>query len=187
MVARFGIEGMPARLDGKKNPREYGIARNFGSGLRDWRTLLGSLRIMFNVFSIFCILSFGTCLQLQGLVFIWPHCNNYYYSISSQKSNNYTTKPKNYFAFCQRKNVRLSQTWRTLAQTLKGPGLQITRNRTSRLRKQRWSIKNIWVHPRHNLQRLLWSQVKRKRRMFFRWLLSLTFDWPTVIFKDLIS
>ena len=24
----------------KNNPRDYGIARNFGSGLRDWRTLL---------------------------------------------------------------------------------------------------------------------------------------------------
>ena len=107
----------------------------------------------------------------KKLLFIRPHCNNFY-SISSRKNNNNTTKHNNYFAFCQRKNERLSQTWRILAQTLKGPGLQITRNRTSRLLKQQWSIKNIWVHPSHNLQRWPWSQVKRKRKMFFRWVLS---------------
>lgn len=107
----------------------------------------------------------------KELLIIRPHCNNFY-SILSRKSNNNTTKHKNYFAFCQRKNVRLSQTWRILAQTLKGPGLQITRNRTSRLLKQQWSIKNIWVHPSHNLQRWPWSQVKRKRKMFFKWVLS---------------
>jgi len=27
----------------QNNPRDYGIAWNFGSGLRDWRTLLGTL------------------------------------------------------------------------------------------------------------------------------------------------
>ena len=118
--------------------------------------------------------------------YLLDHCNSYY-SISSRKSNNYSTKHKNYFAFCQRKNVRLSQTWRTLAQTLKGPGLQITRNRTSRLLKQQWSIKNIWVHPSHNLQRWPWSQVKRKRKMFFRWVLSSTFYWPTLKMLQVIK
>ena len=29
--------------DTKNNPQDYGIARNFGSGLRDWKTLLGTL------------------------------------------------------------------------------------------------------------------------------------------------
>ena len=29
--------------DAKNNPRDYGISRNFGSELRDWRTLLGTL------------------------------------------------------------------------------------------------------------------------------------------------
>ena len=41
--ARFGIESIRERWDAKNNPRDYGIARNFGSGLRDWRTLLGTL------------------------------------------------------------------------------------------------------------------------------------------------
>ena len=31
------------KWDSKYNPRDYGIARNFESGLRDWRTLLGAL------------------------------------------------------------------------------------------------------------------------------------------------
>ena len=39
----FGIKSMPGRWDSKNNPRDYGIERNFGSGLRDWRTLLGTL------------------------------------------------------------------------------------------------------------------------------------------------
>ena len=30
--ACFGIESMLARWDAKNNPRDYGIARNFGSG-----------------------------------------------------------------------------------------------------------------------------------------------------------
>ena len=33
--ACFGIESVIARWDAKNNPRDYGIARNFGSGLRD--------------------------------------------------------------------------------------------------------------------------------------------------------
>ena len=33
--ASFGIESMLGRWDSKNNPRDYGIARNFGSGLRD--------------------------------------------------------------------------------------------------------------------------------------------------------
>ena len=31
----FGIDGMLSRWDAKKHPRDYGIARSFGSGLRD--------------------------------------------------------------------------------------------------------------------------------------------------------
>ena len=165
MGVRFGIEGMRARLDAKSNPRDYGMARNFGSGLRNWRTLLGTLRIMFSVFSTFCFTSFGD--------FIW-HLSK------TTRSHLFDHTAIIFFAFCQRKNVRLLQTWRTLAQTLKGPGLQITRNPTSRLLKQQWSIKNIWVHPIHNLQRWPWSQVKRKRKMFFKWVLSSTFDWPNL-------
>ena len=42
--ARFGIESIRERWDAKNNPRDYGIARNFGSGLRDWRTLFGTLQ-----------------------------------------------------------------------------------------------------------------------------------------------
>ena len=38
---------MPVRWDAKNNPRDYGIARNFGSGLRDWRTLLGTFDYVF--------------------------------------------------------------------------------------------------------------------------------------------
>ena len=34
---------MRGRWDAKNNPRDYRIARNFKSGLRDWRTLLGTL------------------------------------------------------------------------------------------------------------------------------------------------
>ena len=30
----------------QNNPREYGIARNLGSGLRDWKTLLGTLTVV---------------------------------------------------------------------------------------------------------------------------------------------
>ena len=30
-----GIESMLGKWDAKNNPRDYGIARNFGSGLRD--------------------------------------------------------------------------------------------------------------------------------------------------------
>ena len=37
------IKIMRGRWDTKNNPRGYGIARNFWSGLRDWRTLLGTL------------------------------------------------------------------------------------------------------------------------------------------------
>ena len=33
--ASFGIESVLARWDAKNNPRDYGITRNFGSGLRD--------------------------------------------------------------------------------------------------------------------------------------------------------
>ena len=36
------IESMLGRRDAKDNPRGYGIARNFGSGLRDWKTVLGT-------------------------------------------------------------------------------------------------------------------------------------------------
>ena len=32
---RFGIESMRWRRDAKNNPRDYGIARNFGSRLRE--------------------------------------------------------------------------------------------------------------------------------------------------------
>ena len=39
----FGIKSMPGRWDSKNNARDYGIARNFGSGLGDWKTLLGTL------------------------------------------------------------------------------------------------------------------------------------------------
>ena len=34
---------MRGRWDAKNDPRDYGIARNFGSGLRDWKTLLRTL------------------------------------------------------------------------------------------------------------------------------------------------
>ena len=34
---------MRGRWDAKSNPRDYGIARKFGSGLRDRKTLLGTL------------------------------------------------------------------------------------------------------------------------------------------------
>ena len=34
---------MRGRWDAKSNPRDYGIARNFGSGLRDRKTLCASL------------------------------------------------------------------------------------------------------------------------------------------------
>ena len=40
--ARFGIESITGGRMWKNNPRDYGIARNFGSGLRDWRTVLGT-------------------------------------------------------------------------------------------------------------------------------------------------
>ena len=33
---------MRGRRDAKDNHRDYGIARNFGPGLRDWKTVLGS-------------------------------------------------------------------------------------------------------------------------------------------------
>ena len=36
---------MRGRWDAKSNPRDYGIARNFESGLRDRKTLLGTLNI----------------------------------------------------------------------------------------------------------------------------------------------
>ena len=35
IVSSFGIERMLGRWDSKNNPRDYWIARNFGSGLRD--------------------------------------------------------------------------------------------------------------------------------------------------------
>ena len=41
--ARFGIESMRGRWDAKSNPRDYGIARKLGSGLRERKTLLGTL------------------------------------------------------------------------------------------------------------------------------------------------
>ena len=40
----FGIDGMLGRWDAKNPPRDYGIAGRFGSGLRDWRTLWGTLQ-----------------------------------------------------------------------------------------------------------------------------------------------
>ena len=33
----------------QNNYRDYGIARNFGSGLKDWRTLLGTLPVLIPV------------------------------------------------------------------------------------------------------------------------------------------
>ena len=42
---RFGIKSMRGRWDAKNSPRDYGIARNLRSGLRDWRTLLGTLTV----------------------------------------------------------------------------------------------------------------------------------------------
>ena len=45
--ARIRIESMHGKRDAKNNPRDYGIARNFVSGLRDRRTLLGTLYGMF--------------------------------------------------------------------------------------------------------------------------------------------
>ena len=41
----FGIESMCGRWDAKNNPQDYGIAQNLGSGLQDWKTLLGTLCI----------------------------------------------------------------------------------------------------------------------------------------------
>ena len=41
--ARFRIKSTCGRWDSKYNPRDYGIARKFGSGLQDWRTLSGTL------------------------------------------------------------------------------------------------------------------------------------------------
>ena len=37
--SRFGIESIRGRWYANSNPRDYGIPRNFGSGLRDLRTL----------------------------------------------------------------------------------------------------------------------------------------------------
>ena len=34
---------MRASYNARNNPQDYGIGRNLGSGLRDWRTLLGTL------------------------------------------------------------------------------------------------------------------------------------------------
>ena len=51
--ARFEIESIRERWDAKNNPRDYGIARNFGSGLRDWRTLLGTLNILVSLAAVF--------------------------------------------------------------------------------------------------------------------------------------
>ena len=55
-IGFFGIRDFPSgfqtkmgaiwnrgRWDAKNNDRDYGIARNFGSGLRDWRTQLGTI------------------------------------------------------------------------------------------------------------------------------------------------
>ena len=39
----FVCVSMCGRWDAKSNPRDYGIARNLGSGLRDRKTLLGTL------------------------------------------------------------------------------------------------------------------------------------------------
>ena len=41
--ASLEIESMLGMWDAKNNPRHYGISRNVGSGLRDWRTLFGTL------------------------------------------------------------------------------------------------------------------------------------------------
>ena len=43
---RFSIEGTRGRWDTKNNPRDYRIARNFGSRKRDWRTILGTLLVL---------------------------------------------------------------------------------------------------------------------------------------------
>ena len=42
----FGIERRRGRWDAKNNPRDYGNTRNFGSGLPDWRKLLGTLNLI---------------------------------------------------------------------------------------------------------------------------------------------
>ena len=42
--SRFVIESMRGRCNAKNNHWVYGIARNFGSGLWDWRTLLGPFK-----------------------------------------------------------------------------------------------------------------------------------------------
>ena len=40
---------MRGRRGAKYNPRDYGIARNFGSGLRDLKTLLGTPLLSFSL------------------------------------------------------------------------------------------------------------------------------------------
>ena len=41
--ARYGIESITGGGMWKNNPRDYGIARNSGPGLRDRRTVFGTL------------------------------------------------------------------------------------------------------------------------------------------------
>lgn len=41
--ASFGIESIRDSYNARNNTRDNGIARNFGSEKRDWRTLLGTL------------------------------------------------------------------------------------------------------------------------------------------------
>ena len=48
------------RWDAKNNPREYGIAWNFGSGLRDWRTLSGILVVVVQETEKKCMKKRGT-------------------------------------------------------------------------------------------------------------------------------
>ena len=52
---------MRGRWDAKSNPRDYGIARNFGSGLRDRKTLLGTLHFVSCQFFVFVVLKLCHC------------------------------------------------------------------------------------------------------------------------------
>ena len=64
---------MRGRWDAKSNPWDYGIARNFGSGLRDRKTLLGTLHVKFWMNKCITFTPLGFCFVCIFIVTVFSY------------------------------------------------------------------------------------------------------------------
>ena len=92
---------------------------------------------------------------------------------------------KNFFngvSVClQVRSLKLLLMWPTYAQMLQAPARPPARNPTSHLLKPPWSIKSTWVLRKYSLHGLLWSLVKKRSEMCFRYSLSSSPDHSRIL------